>query len=160
MEIEQKQTNIKDLLNLNIEEIIIPLKYLPSRIHMPKKFLTIKITVAKPTTLRNPEFYFLLSKNVFIDIEKKILYYRTRFNRYYSIPIEQDDLPKELKKYTRGLHLYIAKDPKDGTVGVILLPTTDELLTLQGIDINDINEKFLVSLLFLIYDKILMYLRQ
>jgi hypothetical protein len=158
----KSEMSIKDVL-VQIDEILIPLRYLPSRVNLPNKFTVVKITVRRPAYLADPEYYFLVYKNAkgLINVERKLLYYRTKSGRIYSIPISKDDLPKELSAYSRGVHLMIATDPSDKqTVSVLVLPSFEEILSIKG-DIEFVNkEQLAISILFNFYPQILSYLNR
>jgi hypothetical protein len=158
----EKKMNTLEIKNvlIDINEILIPLRFLPSKVKLPKKFIAVKVTIKRRHTLADPEYYFLVYKKGLMDIERKVLYYRTNAGKVYSIPISKSDLPKELSAYSRGVHLLVARDPQNDTIGVLLLPNLEEILNIKG-DLDFVNEeRFVVSLMFHVYPHILSYLNQ
>jgi len=154
-EIKNKLT-IKDVMT-QIDKVVIPLKYLPSKVRIPRHFISARVTLRRPGYHADAEFYFLISENAVIDMEKKILYYKTRSGRIYSLKISEEELPKELSRYTNGVDIFVASDTSKESVSV-LVNLTFEILRLQG-NIEDVSEeKFIVSLLFYAYNDILIAL--
>jgi hypothetical protein len=160
----KKEKSVKDVM-LGIQDIYIPLSYLPSKIRIPTNFVVARITWEKrhtiPNLSRKETYYFLLSTNTVIDMREKELYYRTKAGKVYRIPLTGDELPKQLSKYVPSVDMLIISERKvKGTIvdyETSVLVNFNLITTLNG-DIEAVNtEKFLASLLFNLYDDIIFY---
>jgi hypothetical protein len=159
----KKERTVKDVL-MNIRDIYIPLRYLPSKIRIPRNFIVARITLryTLPARTREETFYFLVSRHAVIDMVNKRIYYMTRSGNIYAIPLTDDDLPKQLSKYVPGVDMLVISNRKE-TKGAVVVKEVSVLVnfnlvaTFEG-DIEAVNtEKFLASLLFNLYDDIMFY---
>lgn len=166
IENNEKKIEVRDIL-LNILDVYVPLRYLPSRIKLPKKFIVARVTLnirrSIPAMSSEKTFYFLVSRYVVIDIVNRKLYYKAKSGKTFRIPVFEEDLPKSLSSYVPSVKIDIFAEeikPEPNIISFkndVLINLTYLVKTFYG-DVEFVNlEKFIASLLFNIYDDIVRY---
>jgi hypothetical protein len=163
IENSERIPDIKDIL-MKFDDIVVPLRYLPSKIKVPRKFIVARVTLnirrSIPAMSSEKTFYFLVSEYVIIDIVNRKLYYKAKSGKTFRIPLFEEDLPKNLSSYLRSVDIDIFSNefnPEPNIINFkndVLINMTYLVKTFIG-NIEFVNtEKFIASLLFNIYDDI------
>ena len=96
-----------------VQEVLVPAELLPSTIPSlqrlqtaPEYFFVVKVSF----NFGEYFYYFLTDGEAIIDLERNIMFYRTRKGRIYKIPISRRLLPKALNVYAKGIRISITQN--------------------------------------------------